>query len=204
MLIRLQTFVQRQGIFHNWFAKLSALLIAIALWFVATAERRTTATRSLDVPLEIRGLNENRVLNDLPKKIQISIQGARGEIEQIEPSNLEASISVSNLEDGFFSQDVRIDAPQSVKVLRFEPKRVSATLKSVVRQNVLVRIAALDNIPVLPASFSVTAIGTSEQVGRVVFALGLSGNSETGLTPVDRNGQLVEGVKLEPDRISLR
>jgi YbbR domain-containing protein len=189
---------------HNWVAKLGALLIAVALWFTATAERRTTASRSLEIPLEVRGLPENRVIKDLPKTVRLQVQGERGELEQLQASNLEASIQVKNRSDGFFSSDVRVDAPSNVTVVSFEPRRVSATLKSVVEQSVLVRIASLENSVSLPSSFTVLAIGTSEQVGLVAFALGVAGNAQTHLTPVDKDGKLVEGVRLEPTVVALR
>jgi YbbR domain-containing protein len=188
----------------NWVAKLGAFVIAVALWFTATGERRTTAIRSLEIPLEVRGLQENRVVRDLPKTVRLQLQGARGELEQIEPSNLEASIQIANRPDGFFSADVRVDAPSNVQVLGYEPRRVSATLKSVIEQSVLVRIALLENAVALPESFTVLAIGTTEQVGQVAFALGVAGGSQTSLTPVDKDGKLVEGVRLEPSVMGLR
>ena len=193
-----------EQLLENWLAKLGALLIAVALWFAATAERRTTATRGLEIPLEVRGLNKNRIIRDLPKTIRLQIQGARGELEQIQGNNLEASININNRPDGFFSSDVRVDAPSNLKILSYEPRRISATLKSVVKQSVLVRIASLDNTAPIPSSFTVLAIGTSEQVAQVSSALGVAGNTETNLTPVDANGKFVDGVQLEPSSISLR
>jgi YbbR domain-containing protein len=189
---------------HNWVAKLGALLIAVALWLTTTNERRTTASRSLEIPLEVRGLQENRVVRDLPKTVRLQLQGARGELEQLSASNFEANIQVANRPDGFFSSDVRVDAPSNVTVLGYEPRRVSATLKSVVEQSVLVRIALLENAVALPESFTVLAIGTTEQVEQVAFALGVAGGRQTNLTPVDKDGKLVEGVRLEPSVMGLR
>ncbi len=193
-----------ENLFENWLAKLGALLIALALWFAATTERRTTATRGLEIPLEVRGLNNNRIIRDLPKTIRLQIQGARGELEQIQGNNLEASININNRPDGFFSSDVRLDAPSNVKILSYEPRRVSATLKSVVRQSVLVRIASLDTQVAIPSSYTVLAIGTTEQVAQVTSALGVAGSPETSLTPVDANGKFVDGVQLEPSTVTLR
>jgi hypothetical protein len=99
---------------------------------------------------------------------------------------------------------VRVDAPSNVTVLGFEPRRVSATLKSEVEQSVLVRIATVEYTVSLPSSFTVLAIGTTEQVEQVAFALGVAGANETNLTPVDKNGKLVEGVRLEPSVVGLR
>ena len=203
MPIKLPRYLEKI-ILNNWLAKLGALLIAIALWFSATNERRSTITRGLEIPLEIRGLDENRVVRDLPKTIALQIQGARGELEQIQSSNLEVSINISNRPDGFFSSDVRVDAPSNIKILSYEPRRISATLKSVIRESILVKIAPLDNTNPTPSSFTVLAIGTSEQVSQVVFALGVAGNSQTELTPVDGTGKLVEGVRLEPSSVELR
>jgi hypothetical protein len=152
----------------------------------------------------VRGLEENRVIRDLPKTVRLQLQGARGELEQLQAGNFDAKINVSSRPDGFFSMDVHVDAPSNVVVVSYEPRRVSATLKSVVEQSVLVRIASVENTASLPSSFTVLAIGTSEQVGQVAFALGVAGSGETNLTPVDSNGKLVEGVRLEPSVVGLR
>lgn len=200
---RLLELAQKYGVFDNWLAKLGAFLIAVLLWFASTTERRTTATRGLDVPLEVRGLNDNRVIKDLPKTVRLQIQGQRSELEQIQSSNLEASLNIKNRPDGFFSADVRVDAPSNVTVLSFEPKRVSATLKSVVKQSILVKIAS-DNPNQISLPATVLAIGTTEQVAQVSFALGLATSNESYLTPVNANGELVDGVRLEPNKVSLR
>ncbi len=204
MQVKLLEQLRRYGWFENWLAKLGALLIAIVLWFAATTERRTTATRSIEVPLEVRGLSENRVIQDLPKTVRLQIQGARSELEQIQSSNLEASINISSRPDGFFSSDVRVDAPTNVSVISYEPRRISATLKSVVQESVLVRIASDNPAQTFPSSFTVLAIGTSEQVSQVAFAVGIAGSAQTTLTPVDKDGKFVEGVRLEPSSVQIR
>lgn len=196
--------LKKYGWFDNWLPKVGSFLIALALWFAATTERRTTATRSIEIPLEVRGLSENRVIRDLPKTVRLQIQGARGELEQIQSSNLEASINIASRPDGFFSSDVRIDAPSNVSIVSYEPRRISATLKSVVRESVLVRIASDNPALTFPSSFTVLAIGTSEQVSQVAFAVGVAGSTQTNLTPVDKDGKFVEGVRLEPSSVQLR
>jgi hypothetical protein len=202
---RIERWVRRNGIFNNWLQKLGALLIALALWFVATSERRTTVTRTIEVPFEVRGVTKDRVVQGAPKIIKVRIVGARTDLEALKASDLEAIVDVSDLSSGFFSRDIEVNVPSNIRIAELEPRRISATLAVVVREPVTVRIATTpgSNLP-RRAPRTVTAIGTTQQIAQVAHALGVTGGLETDLTPVDARGKLVEGVRLEPERVALK
>ncbi|NJK43547.1 MAG: hypothetical protein HC933_04110 [Pleurocapsa sp. SU_196_0] len=197
--------------------KLGALLVAGLLWFAATADRRATVTRTLELPLQVQGLSTERAVSDLPTSVKATVRGPRGTLENLEPRNLEAIVDVNNLPDGFFSEDVRLTAPEGLSKIALQPSRVSGTLELLVRERVGVRLASLEsrtgtlnltNVQVAPRF--VTVLGRRALVQQVAFALAVSTQTPrpnepqtVKLTPVDSSGEPVDGVSLEPTSVTL-
>jgi YbbR domain-containing protein len=202
----------RWRLWHNFPQKLGALVAAIVLWFAATADRRATIQRSLEVPLIVRGASADLVVSDLPKTIRVTLEGNRTRLEGL-PSNLiEASVDVSNLPDGFFSRAVTVTPPAGLNLVKLEPARASGTLNAVVREKTDVRAALLETPGAPPLKIKVdpsevTVIGTRPQVERVAYALAVGMRQvapnkplEVRLTAMDTQGKPVEGVTLQPSR----
>lgn len=205
----------RWRLWHNFPQKLGALVAAIVLWFAATADRRATIQRNLEVPLIVRGAGADRVVSDLPKTIRVTLEGNRTRLEGL-PSNLiEASVDISGLPDGFFSRPVTVTPPSGLNLVKLEPARASGTLNAVVREKTEVRAALLETpgapplrIKVTPTE--VTVIGTRPQVERVAYALAVGMRQvapnkplEVRLTAMDTQGKPVDGVQLEPSRAKI-
>ncbi len=205
----------RWRLWHNFPQKLGALVAAIVLWFAATADRRATIQRSLEVPLIVRGASADLVVSDLPKTIRVTLEGNRTRLEGL-PSNLiEASVDVSSLPDGFFSRAVTVTPPTGLTLVKLEPARASGTLNAVVREKTDVRAALLETPGAPPLKIKVdpsevTVIGTRPQVERVAYALAVGMRQvapnkplEVRLTAMDTQGKPVEGVTLEPSRAKI-
>ena len=202
-------------LWHNFPQKLGALVAAIVLWFAATADRRVTIQRSLEVPLIVRGAGAERVVSDLPKTIRVTLEGNRTRLEGLPSSVIEASVDVNSLPDGFFNRPVTVTPPSGLTLVRLEPARASGTLNAVVREKTEVRAALLETSGAPPLRIKVnpgevTVIGTRPQVDRVAYALALGSRQvapnkalEVRLTPMDNQGKPVEGVRLEPTRAKI-
>jgi YbbR domain-containing protein len=208
-------------IWHNFPQKLGALAVAILLWFAATTDRRANITRNLEVPIEVIGLGNDRILTDQPKTVKLELQGARARVETLEGKDVAASLDVSGLEDGFFTQVLKITLPDGVVRSLEQTVTVNGTLNQLARESLGVRIAALEPTPALPGGVlepkliraipdEVTMVGSQETLDRVQFALALAPKSpaigrslEVRLLAVDAQGRVVEGVRLEPAKIKL-
>ncbi len=216
MLTSTMTWVRR--LTHNLPAKLGALLIAGLLWFAATSDRRATVIRTLELPLQVQGLSAERAVSDLPISVKATVRGPRVTLENLEPRDLEATVDVGSLADGYFSEAVRLTAPEGLSKIALEPSRVSGTLELLVRERVSVRLASLESrgpgsLDLTPLRLSpkiVTVNGRRAQVERVAFALAVAtrvpnrGQSlEVKLTAVDERGEPVDGVALKPDLVNL-
>ena len=208
-------------VWHNFPQKIGALAVSILLWFAATTDRRANITRNLEVPIEVIGLGNDRILADLPKTIKLELQGAKARVETLEGKDVAASLDVTDLEDGFFTHALKITLPDGVLRSSNQIVTVNGTLNQLAREVVAVRIATLEPTPTLPGGVlepkmlrstpdEVTMVGSQEALDRVAYALALAPKSpgigrslEVRLLAVDAQGRMVEGVRLEPGKIKL-
>ena len=198
--------------------KIGAVLLSVLLWYAATEDRRATVTRTLELPLAVQGLSAQRAVSDLPQSVKATVRGPRATLENLEVKDLEATIDVSVTAEGYFSEDVRLTAPEGLSKIALQPSRVSGSLELLVTRGVAVRVASLESR--LPGSLDLTPVrleprnvrvsGRRVSVERVMFALGVAtqlpakGTSlEVKLTAVDERGEPVEGVTLEPELVKL-
>lgn len=208
-------------IWHNFPQKIGALAVAILLWFAATTDRRANITRNLEVPIEVIGLGNDRILTDLPKTIKLELQGAKARVETLEGKDVAASLDVTDLENGFFTHALKITLPDGVVRSSNQTVTVNGTLNQLARESVVVRIATLEPTPTLPGGVlepklmratpdEVTMVGSQEALDRVTYALalapknpGIGRSLEVRLLAVDAQGRVVEGVRLEPGKVKL-
>lgn len=198
--------------------KIGAVLLSALLWFAATEDRRATVTRTLELPLVVQGLSAKRSVSDLPANVKATVRGPRATLETLEVSDLEATIDVSATTEGYFSEDVRLTAPEGLSKIALQPNRVSGSLELLVTRGVAVRVASLESrlpgsldlTPVRLEPRSVKASGRRVSIQLVMFALAVAtqlpakGESlEVRLTAVDERGEPVDGVTLEPELVKL-
>ncbi len=198
--------------------KIGAVLLAGLLWYAATEDRRATVTRTLELPLVVQGLSAQRAVSDLPQSVKATVRGPRATLETLEIKDLEATIDVTRTAEGYFSEDVRLTAPEGLSKIALQPNRVSGSLELLVTRGVAVRVASLESR--LPGSLDLTPVrleprnvkasGRRVSVERVMFALGVATRLpakgaalEVRLTAVDERGEPVEGVTLEPGLVKL-
>jgi YbbR domain-containing protein len=208
-------------VWHNFPQKIGALVVSVLLWFAATTDRRANITRNLEVPIEVIGLGNDRILTDLPKTIKLELQGAKARVETLEGKDVAASLDVTDLENGFFTHVLKITLPDGVLRSSNQAVTVNGSLNQLARETVTVRIAALEPTPALPGGVlepkllratpdEVTMIGAQEALDRVAYALaltpknpGIGRSIEVRLLAVDPQGRVVDGVRLEPVKVKV-
>ena len=203
---------KRWRLWHNFPQKLGALVVAIVLWFAATADRRAIVTRTFDVPLVLNGVSKTHVVTGQPKTVRITLEADRTRLEALPVGLIEASVDINDLDDGFFTKAVTVNEPEGTRLIRTEPKQITGSLDTVMSERVEVRVALLESSAAPPLRINVkpsevTMRGPRPKINQVAYALALAtrqvgpGKSlEVRLTAVDSAGKTVEGVQLVPSR----
>lgn len=158
----------RALLFEDWTLKTLALLITLGLWYAVTTQR-APATRLLrSVPLEFVLPENVEIGNDPPKVVEITLQGSRGKLDEMNAANLAALVDVTGFRPGDrvarLSDLIRMDLPEDVRVTEVIPRSVTLHLETVVEREVPVEARFEGD---LPAGFKTTAVTVTPERVRV-------------------------------------
>lgn len=212
----------------RWFSDnlttlLTAFILAIVIWGSAVTAANPNREEEITLPLEIRNQPEDiLVVNPLPEIVTVTVVAPESVLEQLQQENsLKAWISLEGLDAGTYRTTVEVDIPDQirpVRILEKNPSILEVSLDNLV-QKALPIITNVEGSPAIgyktgPIQWgreTVTVIGREavvEQIVRVEAALDISDADETinqrvDLVPLDQNGEVVTGVNLDPEDISV-
>lgn len=212
----------------RWFREhlttlLTAFILAIVIWGSAVTAANPNQEQEIDVPLEIRNQGDDvLVVDPVPEFVTVTVLAPESVLEQLnQENNLKAWISLQDLDAGTYRVPVELSIPEQVRpvrVLERNPSAVELSLDHLVRKALPI-ITSVDGSPAIgyktgPIQWgreNVTVMGREalvEQIDRVEASLDISEADETitqqvDLVPLDQNGEIVEGVNLDPEEVSV-
>ncbi len=134
----------RKVFLEDWGLKLVALIITFALWFGVTG-LSTPTTKRLTVPLVLNIASNAQVTNVPQQDVEIEISGDKRKIEQLNRSELSASVDLTDSPTGsrivlLTPESVYVALPQGIKLTAVQPGRIGVDLESVVEKDVEVKV----------------------------------------------------------------
>ena len=199
---------------HNWPLKLAAVGLA-SLLYGGLVLSESASTLAVSIPIEPKGQPTNTfILTDIPPVTEVryvSPSGARAI-----SSTFTATVDLSNIVPGSGPQSVPVDVQSiddRIDVISFSPDQVTVELDELVTREVPVNVdpgtipegLAIGETTVDPTSVVVSGpasvVGTvvAARASPVIQASGITVNQDLPLTAIDRLGDPVSPVKLEPD-----
>lgn len=129
---------------EDWGLKLTALVITFALWFGVTG-LSTPTTRRLNIPLTLNISSNAQVTNNPLEEVEVEISGDKRRIEQLNLSELIASIDLTDVAPGnrvvpLTPETVYVPLPQGIKLVEVQPSRIAVNLEAVDEKEVEVRL----------------------------------------------------------------
>ncbi|MEP7213057.1 MAG: CdaR family protein [Acidobacteriota bacterium] len=138
--------IARKIFLEDWVMKLVAILITFALWLGVTG-LSTPTTKRFTVPLNFNVSNNAAITNEPIQEVDIVISGDKRKIEQINRSDLAASIDLTDVMAGdrvlsLTPQNVSVaPLPLGIKLDEIQPGRIAVRLEAVEEKDVEVRAA---------------------------------------------------------------
>lgn len=202
---------------HNLPQKLLALLAAVGVWYLATEGRRTLVERTFDVPLSVTDATpgvQRRAPSNLPRTVRVTVQGPSASVRPLNPEDLRASVDVTGVAEGNFTERVRVTVPGGVQVTRYSPQSVSGFLDAEATRTVPVTLSvtglpanAIPRYDVTPESVRVSGPKLSvDAVARVVstpVSLDPGQSREAHLIAVNAGGSPVQDVRTDPTSVTV-
>ncbi len=128
-------------LFEDWSLKVLALLITLGLWYAVTGQRTPATLRLRGVQLEFTPARDMEISNEPLEEVEVTLQGSRGKLDEINARNLVLRADISQLKPGdrvvrlVPRQNLSMDLPDGIEIARIEPGSVAIRLeRSIVRE----------------------------------------------------------------------
>lgn len=146
----------RKIFLEDWGLKLVALLITLGLWLGITG-LATPTTKRMTLPLNLSIASSAQVTNAPLEEVEIEISGDKRKVEQLNKSELFASIDLTDIAPGervipLTPDTVYVPLPQGIKLVEVQPSRIAVRIEAVDEKEVEVRPV---NSGTLPAGFEI-------------------------------------------------
>lgn len=135
--------ILRKIFLEDWALKLLALIITFALWLGVTG-LSTPTTKRLTVPLNLNIASNAQIVNAPQQDVEIEISGDKRKIEQMNRSDLVASIDLTDMPTGdrvvsLSPDNVYVPLPQGIKLVEVAPSRIGVNLEAVEEKEIEVK-----------------------------------------------------------------
>lgn len=182
---------------ENLLLKAVAIAAAILLWFF-TAYQAAVITQTYTVPVEIKNLPENTVVENFsPKEVKVTVEGRGQELfDSIGADSFTVAINASEVNNGITKLDIterHIKTPSKTVLKKYEPTTflITATRYSIVKVPLLVRTVGedinprVDGIAVTPESVEILVPeGEAAPISLQTEAIDVSNVSDSIIIPV--------------------
>jgi YbbR domain-containing protein len=203
---------------RDWVLRAIAVVMAIAVWSqVETTTNPIEKRTYTGVPITVTGEAPGRVARVQPSVGAVEVQGPASVFNGLSSSDIGLSVDVRGYEAGTRLLPVTVHLPPGTAVLTQSPARARVTIYPVeaFRRQVVVTAsghpAAGLYVSGLAYPPSVEVLGPSDLLATVVAVRGtvsLDGASGSftrvvSLAPVDAQGRMVAGVRLDPAAVAV-
>lgn len=141
----------RRVFLEDWFLKLIALIITLALWLGVTGLRAPTTVRLRNVTLNPRVSNEMEITNSPVQEVDIVVTGDKAKIDRLNPHDLVMSVDLTDVKTGdrtvqLNPENVNLELPNGVKLDEIQPNRIALRLEKVEEREVEVKAETEGNV----------------------------------------------------------
>ncbi len=139
-------------LFEDWWLKLFAFVIALGLWYAVTGQRAPVTVRLRGVLLEFVRPTDIEISNDPVEDVDVTLEGSQGKLAEINARNLVARADITSLKPGdrvarLNSDNVTMDLPEGVRILKIEPSSVALRLEPILEREVEVEARFEGKLP---------------------------------------------------------
>jgi diadenylate cyclase len=203
---------------------LVAALLALTAWaFVIQETNPARQTLVEDIPLVVQNVpTGSRILTEMPKTVSAIVKTTDALLPSLSANAFQATISLGGKEPGLYRLDVNVSSGVSpVQIVSVEPALLDVELAQIISRTMDVTIELngeetlsaayqVQDAPIItPTQVTVTgAEATIDQIRTLQAEAVISDNNSLEATrvrviPVGEDGQIVEGVTLQPEEVQV-
>jgi len=204
---------------------LTALVLAIIVWVssVSSSDPNQVITYPSPVAITILGQNPDMLITEQSTtNVEITLRAPRSVHEQISRNfnQITARINLSGLSAGTYSlePEVNVNSFRPVQIVQVSPAEIDITLEQIATKTLDITMLQTGNLPIsyeageaVLSSETVELLGPQSVVYEVVDVIANVdiSNAISSITrivelhPIDRRGNIVDGVSMNPTQITV-
>ncbi len=204
---------------------LTALVLAIIVWVssVSSSDPNQVITYPSPVAITILGQNPDMLITEQSTtNVEITLRAPRSVHEQISRNfnQITARINLSGLSAGTYSlePEVNVNSFRPVQIVQVSPAEIDITLEQIATKTLDITMLQTGNLPIsyeageaVLSSETVELLGPQSVVDEVVDVIANVdiSNAISSITrivelhPIDRRGNIVDGVSMNPTHITV-
>jgi YbbR domain-containing protein len=202
-----------------------AFILAVAVWISAVTASDPNQERRFIVPIDILGQEANtEIISEIPERMELILYAPSSNLDKIEENQndpISAWIDLSGLGEGGYSVPIHYQITPDIRPIRevsASPRQVEITIEALITTTIPIH-TEITGEPALGYQLETPQWSASEstitgrssavrQVTSIDAVVDISGASETieqtiVLVPRDKVGRFVQGVDLDPERVTL-
>ena len=197
----------------NWGIKILCLISAIIVWLYVMRDQNPVIEVAYTVPVQVQNLDQNYLVEGIPKEVRVRLHGPRNAILDINPNILKAYVNMKDARLGQDNVSIQFTAPTGTYIDSMTPENVTVTVDEYMVKELQVQMQPLGTVPndiaikdvkIIPTT--VTIAVPAHQVSKASYAVSRTNLdkhresfTEVGdILAVDTAGNIVEGVTITP------
>ncbi len=197
----------------NWGIKILCLISAIIVWLYVMRDQNPVIEVAYTVPVQVQNLDQNYLVEGVPKEVRVRLHGPRNAILDINPNILKAYVNMKDARLGQDNVSIQFTPPTGTYIDSMTPENVTVTVDEYMVKELQVQMQPLGTVPndiaikdvkIIPTT--VTIAGPAHQVSKAAYAVirtNLDKHRESftevgDILAVDTAGNIVEGVTITP------
>ena len=197
----------------NWGIKILCLISAIIVWLYVMRDQNPVIEVAYTVPVQVQNLDQNYLVEGIPKEVRVRLHGPRNAILDINPNILKAYVNMKDARLGQDNVSIQFTPPTGTYIDSMTPENVTVTVDEYMVKELQVQMQPLGTVPndiaikdvkIIPTT--VTIAGPAHQVSKAAYAVirtNLDKHRESftevgDILPVDSAGNVVEGLTITP------
>lgn len=203
---------------HNLPAKILALLGAVVLWFFVMNDENPSVNSTFTVPVYTINEPDGYTVKLSTREVTLKVKAPRASFTAIKADDFKAYLDLTDIGEGTDKVKVRTVVPQGFEVVDISDDTITVTVEALIEKQLSVNIQVTGNTGahsalerVVPEKEHIKISGPRsnvDRVNRVVGYLNLANNTadfgaKVKLTPVDADGNIVDGVTLSSQDIEV-
>jgi YbbR domain-containing protein len=201
---------------ENWISLLLSLLLALAVWIVASLEENPFQERDLNVPISIDVVNLEpglTITSDMPETTRVRMLAQQATWLTLGADDVTVIADLSGLGAGVHNVVLEAEVDEKAKVKSMNPGRVEIVLEELRTREMPVQVITEGNVPIgyrrgdpVASPGLVTVEGPKSLVQLIsevratvpLDDLSNTINDEIRLVALDKDGEVIEDVTVTP------